>query len=296
MLNTKTKSIKNLLAPGHRGCAGCGQLMAARHVINACGSNTIVANATGCLEVVTTPYPETAWRVPWIHSLFENAPAIGSGILAALKSSKKDDKVNVLVLGGDGSTFDIGLGLLSGMWERGENILYVCFDNEAYENTGNQASGSTPHGTASATTPSGKKSVGSILPKKNMPKIAMAHNVPYVATSTAGYPLDIQTKVKKALTIKGPKYIQILVPCVPGWGIEPDMTIKLGKLAQQTGWYPIFEAENGQVTKVMPFGQNKVEEYLKPQKRYKHLFNNPANQEVLKAMQGRADANIKEFS
>lgn len=294
MFVIKTHS-KNLLTPGHRGCAGCGQLLAARLVINAAGPNTIISNATGCLEVVTTPYPESAWQVPWIHSLFENAAPIGSGILAALKVLKKDDRVNVLVLAGDGGTFDIGYGLLSGMWERQENILYVCFDNEAYENTGNQNSGATPYGASSATAPAGKRSLGNVLAKKNMPQLAIDHNVPYVATSTAGYPLDIQAKVRKALTIKGPKYLQILVPCVPGWGIEPDLTIKLAKLAQQSGLYPVFEAENGAITKTMAYPANppKVEEYLKPQKRFRHLFNSEEGEKVIKEIQKMAEENIK---
>ena len=175
IINNMSLSIKsqpqNLLAPGHRACAGCGQLLAARLVINAAGPNSIISNATGCLEVVTTAYPESSWRVPWIHSLFENAAPVGSGILAALKVLGKSDKVNVLIFAGDGGTFDIGLGLLSGLWERGEDILYVCFDNEAYENTGNQSSGATPFGAASSTAPAGKKSIGGVLAKKNMPQI-----------------------------------------------------------------------------------------------------------------------------
>ncbi len=311
--------FQNLLTPGHRGCAGCGQLLAARLVINAAGPNTIVSNATGCLEVVTTPYPESAWRVPWIHSLFENAAPVGSGILAALKYLKKDDKihpvksppaggvldesekfdgVNVLVLAGDGGTFDIGYGLLSGMWERKENILYVCFDNEAYENTGNQASGATPYGASSSTAPAGKKSIGSVLQKKNMPQLAIDHGVPYVATSTVAFPLDIQAKVKKALTIKGPKYFQILTPCVPGWGIEPNLTIKLARQAQQTGLYPVFEAEEGKITKIMALPKNppKVEEYLKPQKRFRHLFNSPSGPAVIKTIQEQAEKNYAQLS
>ncbi|MFH1226234.1 MAG: thiamine pyrophosphate-dependent enzyme [bacterium] len=290
----KPKS-QSLLTPGHRGCAGCGQLLAARLVINACGPNTIISNATGCLEVVTTAYPESAWRVPWIHSLFENAAPIGSGILAGLKFLKKSDKINILVLAGDGGTFDIGYGLLSGMWERGENILYVCLDNEAYENTGNQASGATPYAASSSTAPAGKQSIGSVLQKKNMPQLAIDHGVPYAATSTVAFPLDIQAKVKKALTMKGPKYLQILVPCVPGWGIEPNLTIKLARQAQQTGLYPVFEAENGRVTKIMSYPKNppKVEEYLRPQKRFKHLFNSEKGEKVIKEIQSAADENMK---
>ncbi|MDP3043266.1 MAG: thiamine pyrophosphate-dependent enzyme [bacterium] len=297
----KTSSIKlkskQLLSPGHRACAGCGQLIAARTVAQALGPNAIIANATGCLEVTTTPYPESAWGMPWIHSLFENASAVASGILAALKKQGKDKQIKVVAQGGDGGTFDIGFGLISGMWERGENILYVCYDNEAYMNTGIQASGATPWAAHTTTTPAGSHSIGSQQRKKDMIAIALAHNLPYVAQTTAGFLADITAKVKKAAAIEGPAYIQILSPCVPGWGVDPAQTIKLGKLAAQTGLYPLLEYTNGQLTNVMkvPSPQPKVDEYLKSQIRFKHLFKSEEGKKELEYIQSLADENVKKY-
>lgn len=296
-----TKKYKNtfphLLNPGHTACPGCGQLIAARHVVNVAGKNTIITNATGCLEVTTSKYPMSSWKVPWIHATFENASAVASGILAALKTQKKDKKVNVIAQGGDGGTFDIGLGLISGMWEREENILYVCYDNEAYMNTGYQASGATPHDAFTRTTWPGKYSMGNKFYKKNMIEIALAHGCKYVATATVGYIPDLQAKVKKALSIRGPKYLQIHVPCIPGWGIEPSMTEELGKLVQKTGLYPLVEFIDGKISKKMKVPQKtpKVEEYLKHQKRFKHLFKDPRGKRELAEIQKIADANIKKY-
>ncbi|MDD5031901.1 MAG: thiamine pyrophosphate-dependent enzyme [Patescibacteria group bacterium] len=297
------------LSPGHRACAGCGQMIAARTVAEALGPDVIIANATGCLEVTTTPYPESAWGMPWIHSLFENAAAVASGIRAALdykakirhpKSDIRNPKV--VAQGGDGGTFDIGIGLISGMWERGENILYICYDTEAYSNTGIQASGATPWAANTTTTPAGTgptiDAIGSHQRKKDMIAIALAHGLPYVAQSTAGFTDDITKKIKKALTIEGPSYIQILTPCVPGWNINPSQTIKMGKLAAQTGLYPLLEYENGQLTNVskIPEPQIKVEEYLKLQGRFKHLFSSKNGQEQINYIQKLADQNIAKYN
>lgn len=298
--------FSHLLSPGHRGCSGCGELLAARHVVDALGKNTIVVCATGCLEVTTTPTPESSWKVPFIHSLFENAPSVASGVLAALRAKNhknlKDhnnpkNHTNVTVFGGDGSTFDIGFGALSGLWTRRENILYVCFDNEAYMNTGNQCSGATPYGAATATTPPDTTVLGNEFTKKDIPAIAVAHGVPYVATSTIGFPEDIAAKVKKALTFSGPKYIQILVGCVPGWGYESELTVSLCRLAQKSGHYPVFEMENEKVTKVMKVPQDppKVEEYLKPQKRFAHLFKTDEGKKRIATLQKMAEENIKKY-
>ncbi|MEA2088843.1 MAG: thiamine pyrophosphate-dependent enzyme [Patescibacteria group bacterium] len=295
MRQVKPKT-NELFSPGHRACPGCGLAITARLVAEAAGPNTIISNATGCLEVTTTPYPETAWGMPWIHSLFENASAVASGISAALKQ-KKQSNVKIIAQGGDGATYDIGFGLISGMWERQEDILYICYDNEAYMNTGVQASGATPYGAHTTTTPKGKKSIGSTFFKKDMPAIAMAHNLAYVATSSAGYPTDVQNKVKKALSIKGSKYIQILTPCVPGWGINAKQTIMLGKLAHQTGLWPIYEVEAGTITNVMSFPKNppKVEDYLKLQKRFAHLFAKKENKKEIEKIQNIANNNIKKY-
>lgn len=296
----KNAEIKSLLSPGHRACAGCGQMIAARTVVDALGPNTIVANATGCLEVTTTAYPESAWGMPWIHSLFENAPAIASGINAALKQKGIKKNVKILVQGGDGSTFDIGFGLLSGMWERQENIIYVCYDNEGYMNTGAQASGSTPLAAETTTTPAGssEQGIGSTSIKKDMIAVALAHGLKYVAQTTAGFPLDIAGKVKKAAATEGPSYIQILVPCIPGWKIETNQTIKLAKLAAQTGIYPMLEFIDGKLTYAQKITspQIPVEEYLKPQGRFKHLFNTELGKKQLEAIQNLANKNIEKYN
>ena len=281
-----------LFKSGHTACAGCGQAIAARLVIEAAGANTIIANNTGCLEVFSTKYPETAWGVPWIHSLFENAAAVASGIEAALIYLGKKDVTNVIAQGGDGSTGDIGLQALSGMLERGHDILYVCYDNEAYMNTGIQRSGLTPFDTNTTTSPSGARSSGNIRPKKPVPEICVAHGIPYVATASAGFPQDLTRKVKKAISIKGPKYIQIHVPCPLGWRHETNQMLPVAKLAVETGLYPLFEYENGVLVNRRQFTPKPVEEYLKAQGRFKHLLNKP---EEIKKIQEIADNNIKKY-
>ncbi len=284
---------KTLFNPGHTACAGCGQSMAARIVIEAAGPNTIIVNNTGCLEVFSTKYPETAWGVPFIHSLFENSAAVASGVESALKYLGKKEAVNVIAQGGDGGTADIGIQALSGMMERGHDILYVCYDNEAYMNTGIQRSGLTPFKTNTTTSPVGACSAGNLRPKKPMPEIANAHGIPYVATATTGYPQDLQRKVKKAISIKGPKYIQINVPCPLGWRYENSLTIQIGKLVVETGLFPLIEYENGKLINVRKLNPPKpVEEYLKLQGRFKHILNNP---QELKAVQAVADANIERY-
>lgn len=289
---------KFLFAPGHRACAGCGQAIAAKAVVEALGPNTIIANATGCLEVTTTPYPESSWGMPWIHSLFENAAAIATGISAALKAKGKDKEIKVIAQGGDGSTYDIGFGLISGMWERGDNILYICYDNEAYSNTGMQASGATPTGSSTTTTPPGSlEAIGATQKKKDMIAIALAHRVNYVASTTAGFLNDIASKVKKAASIQGPAYLQILVPCVPGWGIKPEQTLTIGKLAAQTGLYPVLEYINGELTGKLKVPQTtpSIEEFLKAQGRFSHLFKTEQGKELLKQIQEIANQNIAKY-
>jgi pyruvate ferredoxin oxidoreductase beta subunit len=284
--------MKTLFNSGHTACAGCGQSMAARLVIDAAGPNTIVCNNTGCLEVFSTKYPESSWGVPFVHSLFENCAAVASGVESALKYLGKADTVNVIAQAGDGGTADIGLQALSGMLERGHNILYVCYDNEAYMNTGIQRSGLTPFDTNTTTSPIGVKSTGNIRPKKPMPEIANAHGIPYVTTASCAFPLDIQRKVKKAISIKGPKYMQIHVPCPLGWRHESNLTIAVAKLAVETGLYPLVEYENGVLTGKRQIVPKPVEEYLKVQGRFKHLLKNP---EEIKKIQEIADNNIKRY-
>ncbi len=305
MATNKNKQQK--IYPGHNACAGCGQLVAVQAVMRGLeNEKIIIANATGCLEVTTTAYPQTAWGVPWIHSLFENPSALASGIKAALKKQKKED-IKVIVQAGDGGTFDIGLGLISGAWERGDNFIYICYDTEAYSNTGIQASGATPLGASTTTSPSSdcpetKNSCplipGSTQNKKDMLAIALAHGLKYVAQASAGYPDDITRKIKKALTINGPSYIQIFSPCVLGWKTNYDEAVNLGKLAAQTGLYPLLEYEDGKLISAsrVPTPTPKVEEYLKIQGRYSHLFKENKYQGTIKEIQILAENNINKYS
>jgi pyruvate ferredoxin oxidoreductase beta subunit len=263
-------------------------------VLDAAGPNTIVVSPTGCLEVTTTPFPESAWCVPWVHSLFENAAAVASGVEVMLKRRHQD--TNLIVIGGDGSTFDIGMGSNSGMFERGHKILYVCYDNEAYMNTGVQRSGSTPFCVHTTTTPSGSKSLGNPRPKKDMPAIARAHHVPYVATASVAYPVDLRRKVKKALQVNGPSYIQVNAPCITGWTFDAGTMIEIARLAVETGLWPLAEWENEELVGVKKVRRPKpVEEYLKIQGRYKHLFKKADGGDMLKLIQGLADANIAKY-
>ncbi len=290
MQNNKTLPSK-FIFPGHNACAGCGQLVAVQAVMRGLNSDTIISNATGCLEVTSTSYPQSAWGLPWIHSLFENASAVASGISAALKQKKK--KTKVVVQGGDGGTYDIGIGLISGMWEREENILYICYDTEAYSNTGIQASGATPYDASTTTTPAGLKSTGSQQVKKDMLAIALAHGLKYAAQSTAGYPDDITNKIKKALAVDGPSYLQILSPCIPGWKMRTDGAVLMGKLAVTTGLYPLLEYTNGQLTSSSitgSFHPQTVNEYLKLQGRFKHL-----KAKDIKEIQKLANQNIEKY-
>jgi len=264
-------SEKEFLAPGHRACAGCGATIGVRLALKVLGENTVAVSATGCLEVITTPYPETAWEIPWMHVAFENAAAVASGVEAALKSQGKLD-TTVVVFGGDGGTADIGLQALSGAMERGHNLIYICYDNEAYMNTGIQRSGATPYGASTTTSPHGKESFGEDKPKKNMPMIMAAHGVPYVATASISYPEDFMKKVKKAAEVDGPAYIHLQQPCTTGWGYSPAKTIELGRLAVETGSWVLYEIEEGEFkVTYRPMQRKQVSEYLNAQKRFKHL-------------------------
>lgn len=262
---------EEFLAPWHRGCAGCGATVGVRLALKVLGKNTVAVSSTGCLEVITTPYPETAWRIPWIHVAFENAAAVASGVERALKAKGRDD-VNVVAFAGDGGTADIGLQALSGAMERGHNIIYICYDNEAYMNTGIQRSASTPYGASTTTSPHGKESFGEDRPKKNMPLIMAAHGVPYVATASISYPEDFMEKVRKAKETDGPAYIHLHQPCTTGWGFDPAKTVELGRLAVETGSWILYEIEDGdfRVT-YRPVQRKPVEEYLNAQKRFRHL-------------------------
>ncbi len=301
-----SEARSNSLNSGHRACQGCGEALGARYVVDAAMRAThnqlIAANATGCLEVFSTPYPETSWQLPWIHSLFGNAAAVGTGIAAALKvkaqkAGKAMSDVRVIAQGGDGGTTDIGFGCLSGMFERNDDVLYICYDNEAYMNTGVQRSSATPMGARTATTmavgphPGAPQGQG-----KNLPLIAMAHEIPYVATATVADLRDLEAKVEKAMSIRGARYLHVLVPCPLGWGSASHDTIKLARLARETGIFPVFEAERGEVTSVTKIRRHvPVEDYLKPQRRFAHLFGTPGQPGMLAQIQADADRNIRRF-
>ncbi len=265
------------IAPGHRACQGCAEVLAVRLVGKALGRNTVIACATGCMEIISSPLPTTSWRVPWIHVAFENAAAVASGVEAGLKVLMRKGripkkKINVLAMAGDGGTSDIGLQALSGALERGHNMIYVCYDNEAYMNTGIQRSSSTPFGAATTTSPAGKVKPGQVTWKKNMPEIAVAHNIPYVATACPSYPFDLMEKVKKAAEVEGPAYVHILSVCPTGWRLPPDLAIRAGRLAVETGIFPLYEVENGKYTLSVEIPKRRpVEDYLKIQGRFRHL-------------------------
>lgn len=287
---------ESLLTCGHRACAGCGEALGAKLVMDAAGPNTMVATSTGCLEVFSTAFPDSAWRMPWIHSLFENSSAVAAGIEAALLAKGKADGINIIAQGGDGGTADIGIGCLSGMLERGHNILYVCYDNEAYMNTGVQRSGLTPYDARTSTSPSGNISWGNQHQKKNLLEICAAHGIPYAATATVGFPQDLMSKVKKALKIKGPKFLHVHVPCPLGWVYKSELTIDVARIAVNTGLFPIVEMEYGKLTRVRKITKSRqpVEDYLKPQGRFKHLFKEGGEPELEKIRQ-IAENNIQKY-
>jgi pyruvate ferredoxin oxidoreductase beta subunit len=305
----------NALNSGHRACQGCGEALGARYAVDAAMRATqgqlIAANATGCLEVFSTPYPETSWQLPWIHSLFGNAAAVGTGIAAALKvkaqkqaaaqgaagAVQAQSTVRVIAQGGDGGTTDIGFGCLSGMFERNDDVLYICYDNEAYMNTGVQRSSATPPAARTATTMAVGEAPGADFGKgKFLPLIAMAHEIPYVATATVADLRDLEAKVEKAMSLRGARYLHILVPCPLGWGAASHDTIRLARLAHECGLFPVFEAEHGEVTASTPIRrQVPVQDYLKLQKRFAHLFAGDGDAATLARIQKDADRNIRRF-
>ncbi|MFC2022730.1 pyruvate synthase subunit PorB [Chloroflexota bacterium] len=287
----KLVSRKDNFAPGHRACIGCGEALAVRHVCKALGDNVIVVNATGCMEIVSSPLPYTSWRIPWIHTLFENTAAVASGIESGLKVMSRKGRpssagAKIVSMAGDGGTSDIGLQALSGAMERGHDFVYVCFDNEAYMNTGIQRSSATPFGAATTTSPAGKVSIGQFTWKKDMPAIAVAHNIPYVATASPSYPFDLMKKVKKALATKGPAYVHVLSVCPTGWRCPGNISVKLGRLAVETGVFPLYEVDNGQYRLSLDFPELRpINDYMKLQGRFRHL-----SEDVVDKIQQRVKA------
>ncbi len=270
-------SKEELLSSGHRACQGCGLAITIRLALKALGKDTICITPASCWSGVGSVYPDVAWEVPWMQSLFENASAVASGISAAHeilqeKGKMAPRKINTVVFAGDGATADIGMAALSGTLERGHDMVYICMDNEAYMNTGIQRSSATPYGAATSTTPVGSVQSGQQTQKKDVPAIVAAHNVPYVATACVSYPFDFMNKVKKAADTKGPSYIHVYSVCPTGWRVAADFTVDLGKLAVETGVFPLYEVENGVYKlNVNPAKLKPVEEYLKPQGRFRHL-------------------------
>jgi pyruvate ferredoxin oxidoreductase beta subunit len=264
--------------------------------MRATGGNLVAANATGCLEVFTTPYPESSWQLPWLHSLFGNAPAVASGIAAALRA-KGRESTRVIGQAGDGGTVDIGFGCLSGMFERNDDVLFVCYDNEGYMNTGVQRSGATPPGAVTANTRAIGTQPGNAFDQgKFVPLIAMAHEIPYVATATVAELRDLEAKVEKAMTMRGARYLHVLVPCPLGWRAAAKDTVRVARLAKETGIFPVFEAERGVVTTVSKIRRRvPVEEYLQIQGRYAHLFGDRPRPDIVARIQARADRNIERF-
>ncbi len=281
---------EEFFAPGHGMCAGCAAPIIVRWILKYAGPNTIVVNATGCLEVATTAYPRTSWRVPWLHVAFENAAAAASGIEAAARA--KDEKLNIIAFGGDGGTADIGFQALSGMVERGHNVLYVLYDNEAYMNTGIQRSGATPWGAWTTTSKVGQANpIGKLEPKKPVARIIAAHNAKYVATANPAIFNDFKKKVEKALSYEGPRFLHVISSCTTGWRHDPSKTIEIMKLASDTGIFPLWEVVDGDLENMRitykPKKFKPVEEYLKPQGRFRHLLKNP---EYVKKLQEQVDA------
>lgn len=273
----KKLPVEEPLAPGHRACQGCGEVVALRQVMKALGNNVIVVSATGCMEIISSPYPQSAWRVPWLHVAFENAAAVASGVEAAHKAMIRkgrieDKNTTFLAIAGDGGTADIGIQALSGALERGHNFVYVCLDNEAYMNTGIQRSSSTPYGAGTTTSPPGKKSIGQQTWKKNMPAIAAAHNIPYVATGSPAYYIDLMNKVKKASLVEGPAYLHLFSPCPTGWRCAVEDSIQTARLVVQTKIFPLYEVIDGRWRLSRKIKKPKpVSEYLKMQRRFSHL-------------------------
>jgi len=295
-----TQERCNTIDSGHRACQGCGQALGARYALDAAmraaNNKIIAANATGCLEVFTTPYPETAWNIPWIHSLFGNVASVASGIAASLKA-KGDTETRVIAQGGDGGSTDIGFATLSGMFDRNDDVLYICYDNGGYMNTGVQRSSATPGGARTSTTmPVGDNPGSSFNTGKFLPAIAMAHEIPYVATASVHDLHDLERKVEKAMTYRGARYIQINVPCPLGWGSEPALTIKLARMGAECGLIPLFEAEDGDLTDSTKIRYRiPVEDYLQLQRRYSHILK-PANQHQLASIRALAEKNIKRYN
>jgi pyruvate ferredoxin oxidoreductase beta subunit len=296
MANLKELTKKQeILSPGHRLCAGCGASIAVRQILAASDDPVVVACATGCLEVATTIYPYTSWRSPFIHNAFENAAATISGVETMYQSLKKQGKIDkdikFIAFGGDGGTYDIGLQSLSGALERGHDFVYVCYDNEAYMNTGIQRSSATPRGVWTTTTPVGEVIPGKTQYRKDLTGIIAAHNIPYAAQASIWRWNDLIDKAHKAFYTKGPAFLNVLSPCHRGWRFPLEDTIKISKLAVQTNFWPLYEVENGKwKINYKPRERLPITKWMEPQGRYKHLLT-PKNESIVKEIQQEVDDN-----
>src|SRR5680860_155608 len=291
------------LTSGHRLCAGCAEPINIKLVLASIEEPVVIINATSCLEVATTIYPYTAWKTPWIHNAFENASATASGIIETykviLKKKVKDrpkwakslpDNVKFLVIGGDGGTYDIGLQSLSGALERGHQFLYVCYDNGAYMNTGNQRSGATPRGSSTTTSPAGKVQQGKNEFRKDLTAIIEGHHIDYVAQSSISNFVDLTRKVKKAMEVKGPSFINLISPCQRSWGFDPSLTVKIANLAVQANYWPLYEVDHGKfILNYTPKERKPITEWLKSKKRFKHLFQK-GNEGLIQEIQEHIDS------
>jgi len=300
MVKLSELPVEELFTPGHRLCAGCGAGTIMRMTLKAIRGPTIVVNATGCVEVASTIYPYTAWKVSWVHVAFENAAAVASGIEAAYKALRRkglwDKHVDIIAIGGDGGTFDIGIQALSGALERGHDFLYICYDNEAYMNTGIQRSGATPHGAATTTSPAGRKIPGKPEFKKDFIGICAAHGIEYAATASPAYWNDYITKVRKGLEVEGPAVIHVFTPCPTGMRFDSSKSIEVARLAVQTRYWPVYEVEKGKYKLNIKVPRPKpLVEFLKLQGRFRHLFQ-PEFQHEIEALQRWVDENWKRIT
>jgi len=287
------------LSPGHRACAGCAEPTIVRQVLQAIEGPVVVASPTGCVEILTTPYPYTSWRVPWIHSAFENSSTTLAGAETAYRSlvkqgKLKDKGLKFVVIGGDGATYDIGLQWLSGVVERGHRLLYICLNNEAYMNTGIQRSSATPIGTWTTTSPVGSAIPGKAQHRKDLTAIMVAHDIPYAAQAAPHAWRDLMLKVQRALAADGPSFINILSPCPRGWRHESDQAIALSRLSAQTCMWPLYEVRDGTTWKLSyrPSPKRPVTDWLASQGRFAHLLR-PENRHVAEALQERIDRDWK---
>lgn len=300
MVRLKDLPAEELFTSGHRLCAGCGAGTIMRMTMKALRGPTIVVNATGCVEVASTIYPYTSWKISWVHVAFENAASVASGIEAAYKAMRRrgvwDKHVDIIAIGGDGGTFDIGIQALSGALERGHDFLYICYDNEAYMNTGIQRSGATPHGAATTTSPAGRKIPGKPEFKKDLIGICAAHGIEYAATASPAYWSDYITKVRKGLEVDGPAVIHVFSPCPLGMRFDPSKSIEIARLAVQTRYWPVYEVEKGKYKLNIKVPRPRpLIEFLKMQGRFRHLFQ-PEFQHEINALQKWVDENWKRIA